>query len=161
MDPTFVVSIVRSPLIYGPGVKGNIRAIMGLLQRQVPLPLAGIQNSRSMVGIKNLIALVEVLITRRATGTFVAGDIEPISTTELVTSIVNGMGVRPRLFALPRQFQTAAIRFMPRVGRRLFGSYVISNAETNLRLEFRPPHSTQSGLEEMGRWARFAGSSLR
>jgi len=149
---SFTVSIVRPPLIYGPGVKGNVLRIMELLSKPWPLPLDGIDNARSMVSIANLIALLERIVELRAPGTFIAGDAAPISTTQLVRSLADGMHSRARLFALPRWAQRTALRALPRVGQRLFESYVVSNTETNRRLDFTAPLATSTALAETGRW---------
>src|SRR5690606_9413265 len=54
------VVVVRPPLVYGPGVKANFRAMMNWLYRRLPLPLGAIDNRRSLVGLDNL---VDMLIT--------------------------------------------------------------------------------------------------
>src|SRR6478609_2683463 len=141
---SFTVSIVRPPLIYGPGVKGNVLRIMELLSRPWPLPLDGIDNARSMVSIANLIALLERIVELRAPGTFIAGDAAPISTTQLVQGLGEGMHSRARLFALPRWAQKTALRALPRAGQRLFGSYVVSTQGTNKQLSFVPPEDTRA-----------------
>src|SRR5690606_17972327 len=88
---TFAVSIIRPPLIYGPRVKGNVLRIMKLLTKSLPLPLGGIHNARSMVFILNLLALIERIIERRASGVFIAGDRTAISTTQMVRGLAQGL----------------------------------------------------------------------
>ena len=56
------VVIIRPPLIYGAGVKGNFLSLLAWLSRGVPLPLGAIQNQRSMVGIDNLVDLIVTCI---------------------------------------------------------------------------------------------------
>jgi UDP-glucose 4-epimerase len=148
----FTVSIVRPPLIYGPRVKGNVLRILQLLSKPWPLPLGGIHNERSMVAVGNLIALIERIIEVRASGTFIAGDAAPISTTELVRELAEGMASPARLFALPRWAQRSVLHAFPRVGQRLFGSYVILNANTNHQLDFSCPLQSSVALRETGRW---------
>lgn len=149
---SFTVSIVRSPLIYGPRVKGNVLRIMELLSKPLLLPLDGIGNARSMVYVGNLIALIERIIELRAPGIFVAGDAEPISTTQLVRCLAQGMHSPARLFALPAWAQKGISCTLPTLGRRLFDSYVVSNRATNRRLDLTPPVETSVGLAETGRW---------
>ena len=48
------VVIIRAPLIYGPGVKGNFLNLLNLIAKKIPLPLLNIYNLRSFVGIDNL-----------------------------------------------------------------------------------------------------------
>src|SRR5450432_933914 len=47
------VSIVRSPLVYGPGVRGNFFRLLSLVRGGLPIPLAAIVNVRSMVSVWN------------------------------------------------------------------------------------------------------------
>ena len=51
---TLELVIVRPPLVYGPGAKGNLQRLVNLLSKQLPLPLGAICNSRSLVGLENL-----------------------------------------------------------------------------------------------------------
>ncbi len=146
------VSIVRPPLIYGPRVKGNVLRILELLSKPWPLPLDGIHNERSMVAVGNLIALIERIIELRAPGTFVAGDSSPISTTELVRGLAQGMVSPPSLLRLPSWVQSAGLRCAPRIAQRLFGSYVVSNEATKRALAFSPPLATRDALIATGRW---------
>lgn len=146
------VSIVRPPLIYGPRVKGNVLRILELLSKRWPLPLAGINNERSMVAVGNLIALIERIVELRAPGTFIAGDAAPISTTMLVRGLAEGMSSPARIISLPRWAQNAALRSAPRIGQRLFGSYVVSNTRTNEVLDFACPIESSVALRETGRW---------
>lgn len=49
------VVIVRPPLVYGPGVKGNFAQMLKVLKRGIPLPLASIRNRRSFIYVGNLV----------------------------------------------------------------------------------------------------------
>jgi len=57
------VVIIRPPLVYGPGVKGNFSRLIKLVVKSIPLPLAGIKNSRSLVNIQNLCSLIEICLS--------------------------------------------------------------------------------------------------
>ncbi|MEA3331314.1 MAG: NAD-dependent epimerase/dehydratase family protein, partial [Campylobacterota bacterium] len=101
-DDSFKVSIVRTPIVYGYGVKANIKNLVGLVNKVPILPFGDIQNKRSMVYVGNLCHLVDVLISigcaalaapREEIGEtkvthprniFLATDDEPLSTTKLI-----------------------------------------------------------------------------
>lgn len=155
----FTVSVIRPPLIYGPRVKGNVLRIMNMLTRSWPVPLGGISNCRSMVSVSNLIALIERIIELRAGGVFIAGDRMPISTTQLVLGLAQGMPSPPRIVSLPKWLQVGVGRAFPKLGRRLFGSYVVSNKATNDQLAFTPPIETSAALTETARW--YVKNSIR
>ena len=86
-DEHFVVSIVRPPLVYGAGVKGNMLKLMQLAQKNIPLPFGNIRNRRSLVYVGNLIALIHNLLRQKEPGVYIAGDAAPLSTTQLVALI--------------------------------------------------------------------------
>jgi len=54
MQSNLEVVIVRPPLVYGPEAKGNLRLLCKLVRSRLPIPLAGIKNRRSLVGLDNL-----------------------------------------------------------------------------------------------------------
>ena len=51
------IVILRPPLVYGPGVKANFRALLRLVASGLPLPFAGIDNRRSLIFLDNLVDL--------------------------------------------------------------------------------------------------------
>jgi nucleoside-diphosphate-sugar epimerase len=148
----FRVAIVRPPLVYGPGVKGNMIRLMQMADRKIPLPLGGIQNARSMVFVDNLIALFYTILEKGAKGIFIAGDQGPVSTTNLVCIIRAALNNRFSLVPIPDFVRGWIRRLKPALYIRLFGSFVVDNKGTNLRLGFQPPYSTEQGVGVMADW---------
>jgi UDP-glucose 4-epimerase len=148
----FTVSIVRPPVVYGPNVKGNIIRLLGAIEKGRPLPLGNTGNQRSMVFVDNLIELIHRIIDTRTTGIFVAGDEKPLSTDELIRLISDEMGKNIRLVTVPGVLRKAMKALKPGLYKRLFGSFVIDNSNTNQRLDFKPPYSTEYGIGEMVKW---------
>lgn len=95
--------IIRPPLIYGPGVKANFRKLLRLVELGMPLPLASIENRRSLIGLSNLIQFIETCMTHpRAAGqTWLIAEDESISTPELLRKLAQHMNRRSRLFRFP------------------------------------------------------------
>ena len=92
------VTILRLPLTYGPRAKANIAALARALRRGIPLPLAAIENRRSVLGVGNLASALLALLAsegdaQRATTYFVA-DANAVSTTALVEAMARAMRVR-------------------------------------------------------------------
>src|SRR5690625_2936286 len=83
------VVIVRPPLVYGPGVKGNFADMIKLVQKGLPLPFGAVRNKRSLVGIDNLVDLIVRCIDHPAAANqvFLAGDGEDLSTTDLLRRV--------------------------------------------------------------------------
>lgn len=151
-DTNFKVAIVRSPLVYGAGVKANMLNLVKVVDKVPILPLDGIENSRSMVFIGNLIALLNQIIKKRASGVFIAGNSFPISTTELVQQIGRSLAKKRVLFSVPNLLLKIARIFKPALVDRLFGSLVLDNSKTNKVLDFSPPYSFEQGINEMVDW---------
>jgi len=102
-SPAFETVILRPPLIYGPGVRGNIATLFGWAARGLPLPLASIANRRDLVGVSNFVSLIGAALAHPAAagGTFLARDGEPVSTPALYAAIAEAMGRRARLLPCP------------------------------------------------------------
>ena len=151
-DEHFKVAVVRSPLVYGVGVKANMYNLVKLVNRFSLLPLGGINNRRSMVYVGNLVALLKHIIQTQASGIFIAGDREPLSTTKLVQLIGKASSKKVFLFKVPGFMLALAKLLKPSVVDRLFGSLELDNSGTNKRLNFVPPYSSQEGICEMVEW---------
>ena len=148
----FTVSIVRPPLVYGPGVKGNMLRFVELTQNRSILPFGKMGNRRSMVFVDNLVALINRIIDTKSKGIFVAGDEKPISTETLLVLISEAMGKKLKLIAMPGISRGLLKLMKPSIYHRLFGSCVIDNERTNKMLQFSPPYSTKEGIQSMVNW---------
>lgn len=148
----FTVSIVRPPVVYGPGVKGNIIRLLAAVDKGSMLPLGNTRNRRTMVFLDNLIELIHRIIDNRAAGIFVAGDRQPLSTDGLIRIIGDKLGKKTKLISIPRFMRKLMNMVKPGLYKRLFGSFVIDNSSTNQRLQFTPPYSTEEGVKQMVDW---------
>lgn len=117
---TFRVCIVRPPMIYGKGAKGNYKKLETLIVRIPVFPV--IKNKRSMLYIGNLCKFVQRLIEEKADGIFHPQNKEYLSTTRLVKWIAYVHGKKIRFFHLPRWCGYFFIK--TRIGQKLFGDLV-------------------------------------
>ena len=154
-SPDFKVAIVRPPLVYGPGVKGNLIRFLDLAEKPFPLPFASINNRRTMVFLDNLIALINQITDTEASGLFLAGDRQPLSTTKLIQDMRIGMGKSPCLFTLPKSLVKVLSSFRPELAIRLFGSLEMDTTVTNKKLNFVPPFTIQQGIQSMVDWYKY------
>jgi UDP-glucose 4-epimerase len=151
-DDSFKVAVVRSPLVYGPGVKANMYSLIKLVDKVPVLPLKGIGNKRSVVYVGNLVALLQRIINLQISGTFIAGDQQPVSTTHLIELIAMGFNKSSYLIKIPDSSVRLATKFMPAIVERLFGSLELDNISTNEKLNFVSPFSTEQGIRETVQW---------
>ena len=82
-------TILRPPLVYGPGNKANFGLLVKLVKSGVPLPLASVRNRRSFIYVENLVDLIATCLgNHKAFGkTFLPSDGEDVSTPELIHAI--------------------------------------------------------------------------
>jgi len=142
--------IVRSPLVYGPGVRANFLRLLRWVDRELPLPLGAIENSRSLVSIWNLCdLLVHVLNHPLAPGrTWMVSDGEDLSTPELIRRLGSAMGRRVKLVPVPAGLLRL---FGELIGRkaeiaRLCGSLTVNIEPTCRELGWSPPIKVDEGL---------------
>ncbi len=150
------VAVLRPPLVYGPGVKGNFLRLMDVVARGTPLPLGSIENRRSLVYVGNLVdAIVKALDAPGAAGrTYLVSDGEDVSTPDLVRALAQALGVRPRLLPCPPallQFGAALAGKRAELAR-LTGSLQVDSAALRRELDWRPRCTLAQGLAETARW---------
>ena len=150
--------IIRPPLVYGVGVKANFAQLVRWVKNKVPLPLAGINNHRSMVGIDNLCDLIiTCLQSPAAVGqTLLVSDGETVSTSVLVNRIAKAYGVKARLFWLPQTLLKLIGRLIGKADtvERLLGSLSVDIEPTCRLLNWHPPVTMQETLDLMARHER-------
>jgi UDP-glucose 4-epimerase len=142
--------IIRSPLVYGPGVRANFRSLLKIVERGVPLPFGSIDNRRSLVGVENLVSFIETCMTHpNATGrVWLISDGDDLSTAGLMRKISRLMQRPDRLFAFPP-------RWLRRLGKiagldaqmgRLCDSLMIDSTPAHEDLGWRPTVSVDEEL---------------
>lgn len=147
-DENFVVSILRSPMVYGSNAPGNIAALSKLVRKLPILPFGGIDNSRTFVGIGNLTALIDTLLKKRLGGVFLAADDTSLSTTYLIRLIAAALNKKTYLLSLPF-FETLVKKISYSLHSKLFDNLVVDNTDTKKRLSFHTPYTTEEGIITM------------
>lgn len=150
------IVVVRPPLVYGPGVKGNFAGLLAAIEKGLPLPLAGADNVRSLVYVGNLADALIVCATHPSAAgqTYIVSDGEAVSTADLVDRIASALGRRNHSFYLPQGLLRAVAALLGRSDRvdRLFGSLLVSDAKIRGELGWIPPYSLEQGLRATADW---------
>jgi len=96
-------TVLRPVLVYGCGVKGNLRALARLAAWPVPLPFAALTGRRSMVSLGNLAGAISFVLHHDgcAGETYVVADPAPLTFAEITAALRRGHGKPPGLFAVP------------------------------------------------------------
>jgi nucleoside-diphosphate-sugar epimerase len=150
------IVVLRPPLVYGPGVKGNLLRLFQAIDRRRPLPLGAIENRRSLIFIGNLVDVIRLCVSHpKAAGkTYLVSDGDDVSTPELIRRIAAALGCRPFLVAIP----VAWIQWVGRVLSksdavdRLLGSLYIDLTTVQRELGWKPLFSMKEGLQTTAQW---------
>ena len=147
------VVIVRPPLVYGPGVKANFHNLIKLVRKRIPLPLAGINNKRTLVALDNLADLLMTCCEHPAAAghVFLAGDNESVSTAELISKIAKAFGQRPPVFYFPPRLMQWAASLLGKqaVWKRLAGSLEVDISDAKTVMGWQPVTSMDDELKRI------------
>ena len=105
-------TVLRLPLIYGPGVRGNLRRMLHAVRAGRMPRLPGFGNRRSMVHVDDACraALCAVEAQCQPTRTYLLSDGEDLEPREVVAMMYAACGRRPLIPRVPRQILSAAAR---------------------------------------------------
>jgi nucleoside-diphosphate-sugar epimerase len=155
------VTILRPPLMYGPGVKGNFLSLMRAVARGWPLPLASIRNARSLLYVGNLADAIACCLGDARSGlhTYLLSDREDVSTPELIRRLSAAFGRPARLLPVPAAWLEAGLRVLGRSGayERLAGSLQVDSSAIAADLGWNPCSAMEAGLRETVDWFRSSG----
>lgn len=143
--------IIRPTLVYGPGVKGNFKVLMGLAKKNIPLPLATVKNQRSLVALENLVSLITTCVKHPEplNETFLVSDDYDVSTNELFETLSRSYGKNPTLWSLPVGLMRFSAKLLGKkvIADRLFGNLQVDITYTKKVLNWEPPVSFQHAIE--------------
>lgn len=155
-DTDLEVVVVRPPLVYGPGVKGNFLRLLKLAASGLPLPLGSVSGVRSLVSVWNLCDLIARCLDHPAAvgQTFLAGDDEDITLPNLVRTLADGMGRPCRVFRSPPALVRAGAVGLGKGATfdKLTAPLQVDISETKRLLDWKPPMSLPEGLVRTARW---------
>jgi UDP-glucose 4-epimerase len=143
---------LRPVLVYGPGVKANMAALLKLARLPVPLPFGGLDAPRSLLAVENLIeaiafALTPVCPARRC---YTVSDSEPVSVAHMIAAMRSGLRRKPGLLPVPAGWLRLAARIAGREAAfsRLAGG-LVAPPEALLRAGWRPRVATAQALARL------------
>jgi len=143
--------ILRPPLVYGSGVKGNFATMVNVVKRGIPLPFSSCNNLRSLVSVGNLVDLIHVCITHRsaANQTYLVSDGDDVSTADLLSMISSTLGKPRRLFPVPLRFLKLGAVVLGRqdLAQRLLCNMQVDISNTQEMLDWTPPISVADGIK--------------
>lgn len=148
------VVIVRPPLVYGSGVKGNFAQMLKVLSKGIPLPLAAVRNLRSLIYVGNLADALILCATHPAAAgqIYLVSDGEDVSTPDLLRQLGASMHHPARLFSCPPSLLKLAGRLIGKSDQieRLLGSLRVDSGKIRRELGWNSPYTLRDGLKNTG-----------
>ena len=144
------IVIIRPTLVHGSKAPGNFGKLTRLVAKGLPLPLASIDNRRSLVGIDNLVDFIITCLEHPAAAneTFLVSDGEDLSTPDLIRRMAHSMNRPARLLPVPKSVLMAAAAMLGKrdMAQRLCGSLQVDISKARTLLGWNPPVSVDEGL---------------
>jgi len=155
-------TILRPPLVYGPGNLANFARLFALVRTGVPLPFGAIKNHRSFIGVQNLVDVIHRCIEQPAVfgKCYFPSDCQTVSTPELVCAIAASIARPARLLPISERWLSAAAS-LPGLGMlsKLMGSLSVSSEELQSDLRWTPPLTLAQGLAQMAAFEQSRSSA--
>jgi UDP-glucose 4-epimerase len=147
-------TVLRPVLVYGPGIKGNLRMLARLAALPIPLPFGAFTNRRSLLSIGNLAsAITHVLGHPESSGeTYVVADLQPVSLAQIIKALRAGLDRPPRLLKVPPGLIRIGLTMLGRARQwdQLGGQLVVNPAKLVVA-GWRPETDTAAGLAAMAK----------
>lgn len=144
------IVVIRPPLVYGPDAPGNFGKLVNWVNRGVPLPLACIQNKRSLVALDNLVDFITVCVQHPAAANevFLVADGHDLSTPELLQRVGHALGRPARLFPVPPKLLhfCAGVVGRKTMAEKLCGSLQVDIGKARRLLGWQPPFGVDEAL---------------
>ena len=151
------VVIIRTPLVYGPGVRANFLSLISLANGGLPLPFGAItKNRRSLIYIGNLINILVTATQHPAAGgqIFLVRDGADLSTAELVRQLRSAIGRPARILSVPPAALRGLLTLLGKksMSDRFLGPLAINDQKTRDILDWSPAFSVEDGLKQTVDW---------
>lgn len=147
--------IIRPSLVYSESAPGNFARLLWLASKNLPLPILGIKNKKSLVSLSNLVDFIIISMLHPAANgnVFVVADKERLSTVEILKNIAVGMNLKSRYFYFPEILLSGLFRIIGMSGiyEKVFGNLTVDISKAEKLLNWRPRQSMHQSLQESGR----------
>ena len=147
--------IIRPPLVYGAGVKGNFSTLLQLVSMKVPLPFGSVKNKRSMISINNLNDFICLCVEAENAKNkiFLVSDDHDLSLSELLNLLNRTKNYKSPVFQFPLILLKLLFFIIgkPKIYDKLCLPMQVDISDTKTQLNWRPPFSILESLNELWR----------
>ncbi|GMO15885.1 MULTISPECIES: NAD-dependent epimerase/dehydratase family protein [Bradyrhizobium] len=148
-DNDMKISVIRPPLVYGAGAKGNFALLTRAVHLGLPLPFAAIRNQRAFLAVQNLSSFILRRLGHPDPASnfeiFLVADREQVSTPEFITRLAEASGKNLRLFGVPPGLLSTLLSVM---GRQDTHDSLIGSLELNISKALATGWQPQVSLDE-------------
>jgi UDP-glucose 4-epimerase len=148
-DSEMKISVIRPPLVYGAGAKGNFALLTRAVNLGMPLPFGAIHNHRAFLAVQNLSSFIQRRLAHPDPASnfeiFLVADKEQVSTPEFIERLAKAAGKSSRLFGMPPDLLGTLLSLM---GRQDTHDSLIGSLELNLSKAIATGWQPQVSLDE-------------
>lgn len=148
-DENFKIGIVRPPMVYGDGVKGNMLSLIKLVDKVSILPFDYRENRRTIVSIENLLHMTNLIIKKEARGIYLGSDGEPVSIKNIVETIAKGLDKKIWNIKCPNIFYIPLCKLKKNIAVRLYGTLAFKQESLYKEIEYKPIGNMQLTIDKM------------
>lgn len=155
-DSGMSLTIIRPALICGENAPGNIRRLLKLVARKLPLPFKNVSNKRALVSLDNVVSFITecVVNDRSKNQLYLLADPETPSTEEMIDAFAAGMGIKARVIYFPKAVLRKLLLLAGKgsIYEQLFGDLVVDARKSRDQLEWSPPITLQETMKKTAKY---------
>ncbi|MGL5458300.1 MAG: NAD-dependent epimerase/dehydratase family protein [Cetobacterium sp.] len=148
-DENFKVAMVRPPMVYGEGVKGNMLSLMKLINILPIIPFNYDNNRRSVISTENLLYMTHLIIKNQAEGVYLGTEGNPVSIKEIAESIEKGLGKKKINIKFPRRIFKLLCKVKPNIMVRLYGTLAFKQENNYEKIKYKAKDSMSNQIKIM------------
>lgn len=148
-DENFKVAMVRPPMVYGEGVKGNMLSLMKLINILPIIPFDYDNNKRSIISTENLLYLTHLIIKNQADGVYLGTEGKPVSIKEITESIEKGLGEKKINIKFPKFIFELLCKAKPNIMVRLYGTLAFRQENNYEKIKYKSKDSMNNQIKIM------------
>ena len=148
-DEKFKVAMVRPPMVYGEGVKGNMLSLMKLINILPIMPFNYENNKRSIISTENLLYMTHLIIKNEADGVYLGTEGNPISIKSIAESIEKGLGKTKINIKFPSSIFKLLCKIKPNIMVRLYGTLAFKQEDNYEKIKYKAKDSMDNQIKIM------------
>lgn len=148
-EENFKIAMVRPPMVYGEGVKGNMLSLMKLINILPIIPFDYDNNKRSIISTENLLYLTHLIIKNQADGIYLGTEGNPVSIKEIAESIEKGIGKKKINIKFPKFIFKLLCKIKLDIMVRLYGTLAFKQEDNYEKIGYKPRVNMYSQIKLM------------